>query len=584
MPAEDHPLFWVAGMKVLHWCILGVTTLLLVCEITISQLCNSIITLVVSFHTLFILMCMLFDPQTANIKRSQPPSLDLPASPPHASSSSAALPSTIEPSPVLQTASHESSIPFKPATPQPNHEAASVINSHELISPNISPPALPCGLSYTDSRSEAFGAFSSVLIMASLCMSYILEIISVATEPQPVRRPVLLVAIGAISLLHKMLMLGLNWDQLKGKRGWDAREPETKCHIEVNYNAMTEEGSQTEPRQVLDDISQVQPAVDNSLHNGTLVLCNPGACSISDSISQAPEQQQEEHVDLKTCKPESHLNDIREISKDSTCVGHLDTSDLSQKAVCQSTHHTESPVPSRRWPVCLLLFVFVIQDLSVSVLGLINSLVMLLVRPHCLYSNGPCSLLLYLDPCLSLLGVMVLLTIAMPQIRKYGLLLLQGAPPHICVSDVEQKIVSVPGVQGVHDLHIWQLNDSLNVASVHVHCHTGFPAHRCADLISGVTEVLQSVGVSCCTVQPEFPVSSVTPAGSQGDAAPVVNTEDTSLPPVLTCSLACGKACVGSMCCSPLEETKTEEEPDKTLVIQNTMTDSVSEIILKEKK
>ncbi|KAM7413117.1 hypothetical protein PAMA_020484 [Pampus argenteus] len=572
MPAEDHPLFWVAGMKGLHWCILGATTLLLVCEVTISQLCNSIITLVVSFHTLFILMCMLFDPQTANIKRSQPPSLDFPESPPHASSSSAALPSTADPSPVLQTASDESSIPSEPATPQPNHEAASVINSHEL-STSISPPAPPCGLSYTDSRSEAFGAFSSVLIMASLCMSYVLEIISVATEPQLARRPLLLVVISAISLLHKMLMLGLNWDQLKRKRGWDAMEPETQCHIEVNYNAMTEEGGQTEPRQDLGDISQVRPAVDNSFHNGTLVLCNPEACSIPDSISPAPEQKREE-LDLKTCKPESHLNDIREISKDSTCAGHLDTSDLSQKPACQSTHHIESPVPSRRWLVCLLSFVFVIQDLSVSVLGLINSLVMLLVRPHCLHSQGPCNLLLYLDPCLSLLCVMVLLTIAMPQIRKYGLLLLQGAPPHICVSDVEQKIVSVPGVQAVHDLHIWQLNDSLNVASVHVHCHTGFPAHRFADLISGVTKVLQSVGVSCCTVQPEFAVCSVTPAGSLGDA---VNTEDMSLPPVLACSLACGKACVGSMCCTPLE-TKTEEEPDKTLVIQNTMTDSVSKI------
>lgn len=61
---------------------------------------------------------------------------------------------------------------------------------------------------------------------------------------------------------------------------------------------------------------------------------------------------------------------------------------------------------------------------------------------------------------------------------RYGLLLLQATPPHICVSEVEQRIASVPGVQAVHDLHIWQLAESLMVASVHVHCTARFPTHR----------------------------------------------------------------------------------------------------------
>lgn len=102
---------------------------------------------------------------------------------------------------------------------------------------------------------------------------------------------------------------------------------------------------------------------------------------------------------------------------------------------------------------------------------------------------------------------------------------------------------------------------------------------RCADLMSGVTKVLQSVGVSCCTVQPEFASCSGSSAGSGSDASPVVHREDPSLPPLLTCSLACGKACSGNMCCTPLEEEtrslvapptgETKEEP-QTLVIENT--------------
>lgn len=64
------------------------------------------------------------------------------------------------------------------------------------------------------------------------------------------------------------------------------------------------------------------------------------------------------------------------------------------------------------------------------------------------------------------------------QVCRYGLLLLQATPPHICVSDLGQRIESVPGVQAMHDLHIWQLTESFMVASVHVHCHADFPAHR----------------------------------------------------------------------------------------------------------
>ncbi|XP_062275539.1 uncharacterized protein LOC133980761 isoform X2 [Scomber scombrus] len=549
----------VAGMRVQHWCMLGLTSLLLASEVAISQLCHSLITLVVGFHTFFILMCMAFLPQTANINRSQPSSLDPPACPPCASSSSSSAPpsipaaeSTIKASAGLLIATNVSSIHVKPPTPQPNHEAASMVNSHELISEITSPPALICGLSHTDSRSEAYGAFFAVLTLASLCMSYLLEIISFAMEPQPVQHPQLLVPVAALSLLHKMLVLWLSWDQLQRERGWATRERDTECHLEVNHKALAEEENQAEPIQVLDDVNQVRSAVDDSFHNGALVLCNPGASTIPDTDPQFPEQQRKVH--LHAAAPQDSRD--CEVARG---VGVLKACKYSEKAVCKSTHHTESPVPSRRWPDWLLSFAFAIQDLSTSILGLIYSLVMLLVGPQCLYSSEPCTLLVYLDPCFATLGVIMLLSIAKPQTYRLGLLLLQGIPPHIYVPDLERRIVSVPGVQAVHDLHIWQLNDSLIVASVHVHCHAGFPTHRCADLMSGVTKVLKSVGVSCCTVQPEFSTCSASSSCSQGDAPPVTHKEDPSLPPVPACSLACGKACASSMCCTPPREKKPEE-------------------------
>lgn len=101
---------------------------------------------------------------------------------------------------------------------------------------------------------------------------------------------------------------------------------------------------------------------------------------------------------------------------------------------------------------------------------------------------------------------------------------------------------------------------------------------RCADLMSGVTKVLQSVGVSCCTIQPEFASCSMSSSGCGCDASPVVHREDPSLSPLQACSLACGKACAGSMCCSSLEEEARSllapagesMEEAQTLVVENT--------------
>lgn len=234
----------VAGMRVLYWCMLAVTILLLVCEVTISQLCKSLITLVNGFHTLFILLCMALPhppPHTECMMKPPLSSLDFPASAPHNSTSSAAPPSTlpadapIKPLAGTQAATDGQAVPDQPPTPQANYEAASLVNCHQLYSSEVSHPALTCGVSYTNSRIQPVGTFFSALLLASLCISYLIEIISFSLDPHPVQRPLMLVVVGAVSLLHKMLLLRLNWDQLHDGRTGGHSQPETEPHIEVNH-------------------------------------------------------------------------------------------------------------------------------------------------------------------------------------------------------------------------------------------------------------------------------------------------------------------------------------------------------------
>ena len=155
-----------------------------------------------------------------------------------------------------------------------------------------------------------------------------------------------------------------------------------------------------EPGQALD------AAVDDSLQNGALVLCNPGTSSVPDIDQQTPRHQPEVH--LHAAAPQ----DSRDCGGDGGEVSGL----RHVSPVCKSSHHIERTEPSSRWPVSLPSIVLVVQGLCTSVLALVNSLVMLLISPQLLHSSGACGLLVYLDPGLSLLAVITLIATAAPQV------------------------------------------------------------------------------------------------------------------------------------------------------------------------
>uniref|UniRef100_A0A3P9H950 Solute carrier family 30 member 1b n=1 Tax=Oryzias latipes TaxID=8090 RepID=A0A3P9H950_ORYLA len=547
----------VVGMWIPNCCLLGASLLLLLCQIAISQLCKSLITMVDGFHTLFILIHMVLPlPQNTNIKPPLSP-LDFSTSPPSIPLSFTAIAHTscaespVNTPPDAQTPIAESSLSDQ------GNQKASFINTHLSHCPKASQTSTNCSLSYTNSRIQAVGRFVSSLLLVSLCISYFMEIISFILEPHPVQHPLLPVVIGAVSLLCKLTVFVLNWTQ----DHWPERnrKAETESHLEVNHNVLAE-GDSTNKRKSEEGVpSGDRFAVQAPFHDGALVLCNPMTSRLPDSDCKTAQRQLENMCEEQI--PSADLN------------SHQTTS------ACKSSPYLEPSVSRSQWPVFHLSFIFMTEGLFTSLLALINSLVTLLMLPQHLHSSGACNVLVYLDPSLSLLAVITMIATAVPQLYRLGLLLLQASPPHISVTDLARRLASVPGVQAVHDLHIWQLNERLVVASVHVHCSSGFRVHRCGDLLSGVSKVLKGVGVSCCTVQPEFTSCPAAPSNSLGDASPIIQREDPSPRARPACSLACGKACAGSMCCSPPKEEvqgvlspptgETNEEP-LTLVLENT--------------
>ncbi|XP_042151799.1 probable zinc transporter protein DDB_G0282067 [Oncorhynchus tshawytscha] len=637
----------------LHRCMLVLTFLLLLCEIVVSRLCDSLITMVDVFHTLFILMHMalpLAQPTLGRGPPKPPPASPLSTStsitstptqspvksPPYAltiscvspiPSSSASCPSPPLSTPVLTTTSQFPSKPLTPTTTHcfsPDHSESNQLTSYPH--PTLSVPANPfprrlppqaslCGLSYSEARVQPLGALISALLLAALCVSVSLDILSHTLQPHPIQHPLLATVMGVVSLLYNLLVLGLSWGSWLGTKTRAAWEGEERSVLGVNGKVKAE--VQTKDSTGVggeNDLSNLTTSLHGAFQDGTLVLCNPGTSSVlnPDSDSQHPPQTSL----LRTVAPQGPLSDHchgahtppadshtlpadcrtaetpnnfpnqeasgchpkypnSEMSK---CVGHRDN---QTGPTTVSALKSESPTRLRvQLPTFLPSIITLTQALLGSILALTNGLTLLLLGPDCLHGSGACGPFIYLDPGFSMVAVVVLLATALPQVCRYGWLLLQASPSQVCVSDLGRQIASVPGVQAVHDLHVWQLTESYLVASVHVHCHAGFQIHRCGDLMSGVTKVLQSVGVSCCTVQPEFLLSTPSANGNMDNNntnRTIIHREIHPLPSHLACSLACGKGCVGRMCCAPLEEGSTEplappagetEEPH-VLIIEN---------------
>jgi cobalt-zinc-cadmium efflux system protein len=107
----------------------------------------------------------------------------------------------------------------------------------------------------------------------------------------------------------------------------------------------------------------------------------------------------------------------------------------------------------------------------------------------------------WLDPAVSVCVAAFILPRAVSLLRESGHILLEGTPREIDVASLRGRILEVPGVEAIHDLHFWTLTSGLHSASVHISASTE----------SGRGEVLQAVqkllredaGVEHATIQVE---------------------------------------------------------------------------------
>jgi cobalt-zinc-cadmium efflux system protein len=107
---------------------------------------------------------------------------------------------------------------------------------------------------------------------------------------------------------------------------------------------------------------------------------------------------------------------------------------------------------------------------------------------------------LYADPLASLLTTALIVRGAWQLVRESVDVLLEATPSHIAIGDVRAKLLGIPGVESVHDLHVWTVTSGVVALSAHAIVRD---AEQQQEVLERACDLMQGMGIYHCTIQIE---------------------------------------------------------------------------------
>ncbi|XP_067585824.1 calcium/manganese antiporter SLC30A10 isoform X1 [Pseudorca crassidens] len=148
--------------------------------------------------------------------------------------------------------------------------------------------------------------------------------------------------------------------------------------------------------------------------------------------------------------------------------------------------------------------------------------------------EDPCNWQCYIDPSLTVIMVIIILSSAFPLIKETAAILLQMVPKGVNMEELMSKLSAVPGISSVHEVHIWELISGKIIATLHIKYQQDGGDQ---DASIKIREIFHNTGIHNVTIQFE----KVDLKGSLGQ-------KDLQL----LCSSPCiSKGCTKQLCCPP---------------------------------
>ncbi|CAI1651690.1 hypothetical protein SEUBUCD646_0M03810 [Saccharomyces eubayanus] len=300
-------------------------------------------------------------------------------------------------------------------------------------------------------RAEILGALINAVFLIALCFSIMIEALQRLIEPQEIQNPKLVLYVGVAGLISNIAGLFLFHDH-----GSDSLHSHSHGSTEGGNNDL--------------DIES------NATHSHSHVsLPNDNFSADEDAISSPGPSE-----DIREVLPQSVVNRL---------------SNENQPLLNHDDHgHNSGPKKNKQRSLNMHgVFLHVLGD-ALGNIGVITAALFIWKTEY--------SWRFYSDPIVSLLITIIIFSSALPLSRRASRILLQATPSTISADQIQREILAVPGVVAVHDFHIWNLTESIYIASIHVQIDC--TPDKFISSAKLIRKIFHQHGIHSATVQPEF--------------------------------------------------------------------------------
>lgn len=107
------------------------------------------------------------------------------------------------------------------------------------------------------------------------------------------------------------------------------------------------------------------------------------------------------------------------------------------------------------------------------------------------------------DPLASILVALLIVRSGWGMLKTTAHILMEGAPANVDCDEIVAVVQQVPGVESVHDLHIWTITSGLHALSCHIVVDGNLSVAEAEKIVREVKHVLQHKNITHVTVQVE---------------------------------------------------------------------------------